>query len=149
MSEKTYITVAEAVEGIGLVAQEVNHWKDAFKHLRDEYPDSSAYRELAERYGMYAAALNTALATIQAQEEPTRLMMEKDWDDNPNVDADGFLPCWIEFTAEERANIQEDLGQNYEPDGWDTCKQEELKEKSFRLWNGRPTKKQMEETPWA
>lgn len=75
-----------------------------------------------------------------AYPEP-RLMTEADFDDNPMVDANGFLPAWCEHKVNN--GIATDL------DGWDRINKAWVAGyMRKRYWTSRPSKEQREATPW-
>ena len=74
-------------------------------------------------------------------DEPARLLMPKDLEDNPDADYFGIVPAFEELREHPKRR-----------NGWTLITQEALIEDMKlglgRYWNKRPTPKQMEETPW-
>ena len=97
----------------------------------------------------------TAVANLLKALEP-RLMTASDFEDNPDVDGSGFLPCWVECNGIEVAKaislgvIQE--GETL--DGWTEVSMAELiptdpsYNKNVRHWTARPSEEQRSATPW-
>ena len=95
------------------------------------------------------------LAICELLDREPRLLTEEDFKDNPDVDAAGFLPCWVECNEEEKAKAVE-LGV-IEPgetvDGWTEINVESMPghkdyNPNVRYWTGRPSQLQGEATPW-
>ena len=72
--------------------------------------------------------------------EKPRLYTISDFEDNPDVDIEGYLPCWVE------PNPKSDAG--CEKPGWGLVRAGQIGGHYHRHWNGRPTQDQMDETPW-
>ena len=83
-----------------------------------------------------------AIALLKAQEP--RLLTADDFVNNPDVDHDGFLPAWIEY----RRDGDWDEYWEGQPDEWGVCRADRLVYETMRYWTSRPTKEQMEATPW-
>lgn len=84
-----------------------------------------------------------------------RLLTASDFDNNPNVDPHGYLPCWVECNDKEKATAVElgVLDPGEDADGWTEVRKSELPggadhNPNVRFWTARPTKKQMEATAW-
>lgn len=90
---------------------------------------------------------------LKAQEP--RLMTAEDFNDNPDVDAGGFLPCWVECNETEMLKAVE-LGiikPGEAVDGWTETNVESMPghkgyNPNVRYWTGRPSQLQGEMTPW-
>lgn len=85
---------------------------------------------------------------LRQMEEGTsaRLLMPSDWKENPDLDVTGELPAWVEWSSATKKDICFEGS-----DGWACmCIDEyiDLVEWGGRAWNKRPTKEQMETTPW-
>ncbi len=87
---------------------------------------------------------------------PARPLTAADYDGNPDIDDAGFLPCWVECDDVERSNaVGHGIIKPGETiDGWSEARREEMPGGSnynphVRLWTSKPTRKQMEETPWT
>ena len=99
------------------------------------------YRRVAWLYSELMVALNHI----------PRLITEEDFENNANVDAGGFLPCWGECDeVEVEQAIKNGVIQPGETvDGWTEVRRDEIaKDGHMRFWTARPTKEQMETTPW-
>lgn len=95
-----------------------------------------------------------AIALLEKLEP--RLMTASDFEDNPDVDSGGFLPCWVECNGIEVAQaislgvIQE--GETL--DGWTEVSMAELiptdpsYNPNVRHWTARPSEEQRSATPW-
>lgn len=89
------------------------------------------------------------------KQEP-RLMVAKDFEDNPNVDGDGYLPCWIECNEieVERAIRFGAIQEGETLDGWTEVSKAELLptdlsyNPNVRHWTARPSEEQRRKTPW-
>lgn len=88
-------------------------------------------------------AIDKAIEALTAQEP--RLMAENDFENNPDVDHDGFLPAWIEYRRDGDWNEYWE-GQ---PDEWGVCRADRLVYGSMRYWTSRPTDAQREKEPWG
>ena len=86
--------------------------------------------------------LEDAIALLKAQEP--RVMTAEDFENNPDVDHDGFLPAWIEY----RRDGDWDEYWEGQPDEWGVCKADRIVYESMRYWTSRPTDEQREATPW-
>lgn len=77
--------------------------------------------------------LISIMPTVDAPE--ARLMTPDDFKNNPNVDDQKRLPCWVEY--------KDDYG------GWSfVCEWEIADAEGHRFWTSRPTEAQMEAIPW-
>jgi len=66
-----------------------------------------------------------------------RLLTTEDFKDNPDVDKAGRLPCWVEYKDDDYC-------------GWSFATDWEVSDSyGHRFWTTRPTKAQMEATPWT
>lgn len=83
------------------------------------------------------------LDAMEKAQEP-RLITVKDFENNPNVDHDGFLPAWIEY----RRDGDWDEYWEGQPDEWGVCKEDRIVYESMRYWTSRPTDEMRRETPW-
>ena len=90
------------------------------------------------------------------KEKVPRLLTAEDFENNPKVDQDGFLPCWVECNEKENAaGVRLGLiteGENL--NGWTEVQVIALPGQrshnpNVRYWTGIPTKEQMEAEPWA
>lgn len=95
------------------------------------------------------------LAICELLDREPRLLTEEDFKDNPDVDAGGFLPCWVECSEAERTNAIEQgiIEPGEEVDGWTEINVECLPghrsyNPNVRHWTGRPSEAQKEATPW-
>ena len=97
-----------------------------------------------------------AVETVPWKVQKPRLLLREDFEDNPNADTQGFLPCWVECNEQEIATgirlgaIKE--GETL--DGWTEVTVDEMPggehhNPNVRYWTGKPTDKQMRETAWA
>ena len=84
-----------------------------------------------------------------------RLMEAIDFENNPNVDSHGYLPCWVECNEKERENAVSygivEPGEDV--DGWTEIRKSELPggnnhNPNVRYWTSRPTDQQKKEIPW-
>ena len=72
---------------------------------------------------------------LRKTREP-RLMTLEDFKNNPDIDDQGRLPCWVEYKDDEYNE-------------WSFVTDWELADaKNHRYWTSRPTDKQMEEAAW-
>ena len=85
-----------------------------------------------------------------------RLLTVADFENNPDADSQGFLPCWVECNDKEIAfGIKAGLIEDGETlDGWTEVTVDEMPggehhNPNVRYWTGKPTDKQMRETAWA
>lgn len=97
--------------------------------------------------------LEDALAVIRGQE--ARLLTVADFEGNPEVDGQGFLPCWAECNEAETA--QAVAAGIIEPgeciDGWTEAKVDEMPggarhNPNVRLWTARSGDDQRKSIPW-
>lgn len=89
-----------------------------------------------ERYLGYApGACLDAIEMLKAQQ--SRVMTLEDFENNPNVDQYGCLPCWMEYREEPKW------------DGWAEATVHTCVEYGRRPWTSRPTDEQREAEPWA
>lgn len=130
---------------------------ETLEMLRDKYLGlSQGYNDPKEneRCRRIAEKVSEALYLLK-KAATARLMTPADFEGNPNVDADGFLPCWCETTQSYDEVTCARLGFK-EPttfSGWTTIDRDDLadkeeQEKGLRYWTKRPTRQQMEATPW-
>lgn len=85
-----------------------------------------------------------------------RLMTASDFEDNPDVDSGGFLPCWIECNKieVERAIRMGVIQEGETLDGWTEVSMAELiptdpsYNPNVRHWTARPSEEQRSATPW-
>ena len=82
----------------------------------------------------YCEALDMAIEALKALEP--RVMTQEDFENNPNVDQYGCLPCWMEYREEPKW------------DGWAEATVHTCVEYGRRPWTSRPTDYQREATPW-
>lgn len=84
-----------------------------------------------------------AIALLKAQEP--RLLTKQDFENNPDLDSGGRMPVWIEYRRddEEWAEYWDDTD-----DEWALVYQYNFESESYRCWNKKPTREQMEATPW-
>lgn len=82
-----------------------------------------------------------------------RLLTVDDFKDNPDVDAEGHLPCWVEYNARGREEMLElgILADGEDPNGWTFIRRGGLDERrdTQRYWTGRPDALLMRSTPWT
>lgn len=83
----------------------------------------------------YSKAIEDAIELLKAQEP--RVMTLEDFENNPNVDQYGCLPCWMEYREEPKW------------DGWAEATVHTCVEYGRRPWTSRPTDEQREAEPWA
>lgn len=84
-------------------------------------------------------------------EEP-RLVRPGDFVENPDMDQDGQLPVWLEYSAEGRDEISRklDIPAGELNDGWDTAGLEQLADDGIcRAWTGKPAEELRARTPWT
>lgn len=86
--------------------------------------------------------LRDALALLKAQEP--RLIKAEDFENNPDVDHDGFLPAWIEY----RRDGDWDEYWEGQPDEWGVCKADRTAYESMRYWTSRPSNERMKAVKW-
>ena len=92
---------------------------------------------------------------VMKAQEP-RLMTASDFEDNPDVDSGGFLPCWIECNGieVERAISLGVIQEGETLDGWTEVSMAELiptdpsYNPNVRHWTARPSEEQRSATPW-
>lgn len=83
-----------------------------------------------------------------------RLVTVEDFDDNPDVDQDGYLPAWCETTQSYDEATGALMGlEGCTFSGWGTIERSDLTcdedfGKGLRYWTARPSVEQMMETPW-
>lgn len=84
-----------------------------------------------------------------------RLLTAQDFKDNPDVDAQGYLPCWVECNEKERASAIKCgiLEPGEDMDGWSEACVDELPggaahNPNIRLWTTKPTDDQKKSIPW-
>lgn len=87
-------------------------------------------------------AMKQVVVLLKAQEP--HLLTTDDFENNPNVDHDGFLPAWIEY----RRDGDWDEYWEGQPDEWGVCRADRLFYETMRYWTSRPTKEQMEAVKW-
>lgn len=79
------------------------------------------------------------LALLKTQE--ARIMTEADFENNPKVDENGNLPCWIEYRP--LVGIAVPVG------GWSNINKEWVEGyRGRRFWTIRPTDEQRKAVPW-
>lgn len=83
----------------------------------------------------YSKAIEDAIELLEAQKP--RVMTLEDFENNPNVDQYGCLPCWMEYREEPKW------------DGWAEATVHTCVEYGRRPWTSRPTDEQREATPWT
>jgi hypothetical protein len=95
------------------------------------------------------------LAICELLDREPRLLTEEDFKDNPDVDAGGFLPCWVECSEAERTNAIEQgiIEPGEEVDGWTEINVECLPghrsyNPNVRHWTGKPSEAQKREAKW-
>lgn len=81
-----------------------------------------------------------------------RLLTVDDFKDNPDMDAQGFLPCWLEYNKKGRTELVE-LGifdsEDEVADEWGVANADDVaKADHGRYWTGRPDRQLMRATPW-
>ena len=84
-------------------------------------------------------------------EEP-RLVKPGDFVGNPDMDADGLLPVWIEYSPEGRREVSKaiDCPEDELFDGWDNARLDYMaKDDTSRKWTGRPSEELRARTPWT
>lgn len=100
-------------------------------------------------------AIKAERDALLEKQEP-RLMVAKDFEDNPNVDGYGYLPCWIECNEieVERAIRFGAIQEGETLDGWTEVSKAELLptdlsyNPNVRHWTARPSEEQRRKTPW-
>ena len=91
--------------------------------------------ELKKCYlGGIVDAIDMAIEAVKAQKP--RVMTLEDFENNPNVDQYGCLPCWMEYREEPKW------------DGWAEATVHTCVEYGRRPWTSRPTTEMMEAIPW-
>lgn len=94
-------------------------------------------------YGCTTRLAKDALELLKTQEP--RVMTSTDFENNPNADEEGYIPVWVEYN---RKNGWEEWWDD-QPDEWAVLKTATVTNSgSRRYWTGKPTKQQMEATPW-
>lgn len=95
------------------------------------------------------------LAICELLDREPRLLTAEDFVDNPDVDAGGFLPCWVECNEAERTNAIEQgiIEPGEEVDGWTEINVESMPghkdyNPNVRHWTGRPSEAQKREAKW-
>ena len=84
-----------------------------------------------------AEAIECAIEMLKAQEP--RLLTPDDFNDNPDRDTYGNLPCWLESREPLVASA------------WNRWNEDDFirpQTRNFRPWTSRPTDAQREATPW-
>lgn len=81
-----------------------------------------------------------------------RLVRPADFVENPDMDQEGLLPVWIEYSPEGRRTVSKaiDCPEDELFDGWDTARLDYLAEDdTSRKWTGRPSEELRARTPWT
>lgn len=129
MYDGMFIVGIETPSGQATYHYDINPYWDMFKCRElanaPEW-DGHTPAQAIERIG--------GLAGLKVQEP--RVMTPEDFENNPNVDQYGCLPCWMEYREEPKW------------DGWAEATVHTCVEYGRRPWTSRPTDAQRESIPW-
>ena len=99
------------------------------------------------------ALLDAALTQLKAREP--RLLTAEDFENNPDIDPQGYLPCWVECGPKEIAMaVREGLVEPGEDvDGWTAASAADMPGGKYynpnvRYWTSRPTDARRAAVPW-
>ena len=126
MYDGMFIVGIETPDGQATYHYDIDPYWDMFKcRVLDKAPewDGHTPAQAIERIGK-----------LKAQEP--RVMTLEDFENNPNVDQYGCLPCWMEYREEPKW------------DGWAEATVHTCVEYGRRPWTSRPTDEQREAVKW-
>ena len=129
-------TLKEVAENYGLTPEGVSFALEQYQKVICEITHSrmSKLSYYADDILRVANEIECDYCEIKEAQEP-RLMTPEDFENNPDVDKQRRLPCWVEY---EDGYC-----------GWSfVCEHEVEDANGHRFWTSRPTDEQMEATPW-